>query len=296
MTSRTRGNLTVWLALVGIGVAWGATQILGKIVVTEGHHPLGISLVTTSLGACLITAWVLVRGLALPIGRKHLVYYAICGLLGTALPNYTSYTSIRELPVGIVSIVIASVPLMTFLIALAVKTERPEPKRVLGLLVGAVAVLLLVAPDASLPRPGDALWIGVALVTGLSYAVENVYISMSQPEECGPLQTLCGLSWMAVAMVLPLTALTGTWMDLTAPGHAREAIALNAALHLVAYGGFVWLIGRAGPVFAAQVGYVVTMSGVLLGVLVFDEAHTLWAWAALVLMMTGLTLVQPRQA
>ncbi|MEM0987250.1 MAG: DMT family transporter [Pseudomonadota bacterium] len=284
----------LWFALVGIGIAWGSTQVFSKIIVNEGHHPFGISLVTISLGVMMITAFLVARGVKLPFGRRHLVYYAICGLLGTALPNYTAYTSIRELPVGIVSIILAAVPLKTFLIAMMFRVERPEPRRLVGLLAGAGAVVLLVGPEASLPRAGDTLWVGVALITGLSYAIENVYIAKARPEDCGALQTLCGLSWMAFLMILPVTALTGTWMDMSDFGAAHYSAAAIAVLHLVAYGGFVWLIGRAGPVFAAQVGYVVTLSGVALGIAVFDEAHSGWVWSALALMLAGLALVQPR--
>ena len=65
--------------------------------------------------------------------------------------------------------------------------------------------------------------------------------------------------------------------------------------HILAYGGFVWLIGRAGPVFAAQVAYVVTLTGVFLGIVILGEVHSTWVWLSLVLMMAGLALVQPRE-
>ena len=35
--------------------------------------------------------------------------------------------------------------------------------------------------------------------------------------------------------------------------------------------GFVWLIAHAGPVFAAQVGYIVTTGGVVLGMVFLDD-------------------------
>jgi drug/metabolite transporter (DMT)-like permease len=62
-----------------------------------------------------------------------------------------------------------------------------------------------------------------------------------------------------------------------------------------AYFGFIWLIGQAGPVFASQVGYVVTGSGVVLGMIVYGERHSPWIWAALALMFAGLALVKPRR-
>lgn len=283
-----------WLALVLIGLAWGSTQYFSKLVVTDGHHPLGISVASTFLGACLITAVLLLRGVALPLSRRHLVFYAICGLTGTALPNFVHYTAIRELPVGVISIITAAVPMMTFVGALMFGIDRPEPRRIVGLVAGAVAVLILVVPEASLPEPEDAFWVGFALITGISYTVENIYIAKAQPPGTTALQTLCGLSWMAMLLVLPLVGVTDTWMALGDLDTAEAALVAMTVAHLIAYGGFVWLIARAGPVFAAQVGYIVTLTGVFLGIVLLGESHSAWVWLSLVIMMGGLALVQPR--
>ena len=107
----------------------------------------------------------------------------------------------------------------------------------------------------------------------------------------------------AVILVLmegsPLASTTvafglGAVFDITAFGEAEQAVIASYTLHIFAYFGFVWLITRAGPVFASLVGYVVTGIGVLLGVLVFGEEHSLWVWSALALMLIGLSLVKPR--
>ena len=60
------------------------------------------------------------------------------------------------------------------------------------------------------------------------------------------------------------------------------------------YAGYVWLAARAGAVFATQVAYVVTGSGVLWAMLLLGERFSGWVWAALVVMLLGLFLVQPR--
>ena len=291
---RPRVSLVLWAALLVIGTAWGSSQYFSKLIVSAGHHPLGISVASTGLGAVLITLFAMSRGVRLPISRRHLVFYAVCGLTGTALPNFTSYTAMRELPLGVVSIIIAAVPMMTFLAALAMRMDRAEPGRVLGLVLGTSAVLILILPDASLPRPGDAIWVLVSLMTGVAYTIENIYIARARPEDCSAMATLVGLSWVALLMILPLTWATGTWMEVTEFGTAEAALVAMTLAHLLAYGGFVWLISQAGPVFAAQVGYIVTLTGVGFGIAFLGETHSLWVWAALVLMLGGLALVQPR--
>ena len=64
----------------------------------------------------------------------------------------------------------------------------------------------------------------------------------------------------------------------------------------IAYTMFVMTIERAGPLFASQVGYVVTLAGVFWGMLLFGESHSAWVWVSLLTMLAGLALVSPRKA
>ena len=61
-----------------------------------------------------------------------------------------------------------------------------------------------------------------------------------------------------------------------------------------AYGGYIWLIARTGPIFAAQISYLITGFGVVWSMLLLGERYSGWVWLALVLIMAGLFLVRPR--
>lgn len=296
VTHQKPRNLGLWLALFLIGLGWGSTQIFSKIIVNAGHHPIGISFVSTALGALVLAVILMVMRRPLPLSRSHLIFYAVCGATGTALPHALGYTALQELQVGIVSIVIAIVPLTTLLGSLLIGLERVEPVRLAGLALGGVAVLLLVVPDTSLPSSEQAIWIALPVLTSLSYTVENIYIAKAKPEGLDPMQVMCGLFVAALVMLIPVVVATGTWMPVGRLDAAELSLVVMTFAHIGAYAGFVWLIGRAGPVFAAQVAYIVTLSGVGLGMLVFGESHSAWVWWSLVLMMLGLALVQPRDA
>ncbi|MEM1160958.1 MAG: DMT family transporter [Pseudomonadota bacterium] len=284
-----------WIALLLVGIAWGGTQVLSKLVVEGGHHAIGISFLATAVGAAILAGYIVLTRQALPLGRRYLLFYAIAGALGTALPNALSYEAMRHLSVGVVSIVLALVPIMTLLLALVLRMERPDPVRLAGLGLGAVAVLVLVVPEASLPAPDQAIWVALPVLSCLCYALENVYIAKSRPENLAPLQVMCGLFWAALIMLLPTVWISDTWMIPGAFDGSEFALVAMTLGHIGAYSGFVWLIGRAGPVFAAQVAYVVTLTGVFMGMAIFGEAHSAWVWLSLVMMMAGLTLVRPRE-
>jgi drug/metabolite transporter (DMT)-like permease len=64
-------------------------------------------------------------------------------------------------------------------------------------------------------------------------------------------------------------------------------------LNALAYAGYVWLVGRAGSLFASQVAYLVTGFGVLWSMILLGERYSAWVWAAFALMLVGVALVQP---
>ena len=284
-----------WLMLVVIGCAWGATGPFSKLAVSSGHNPIGISFWNTAVCAGAMLVILLVTRRRLPLARRHLIFYMVCGFLGTAFPNVLSYTAYGHLPVGVIQIIIALVPIATLMLALPLGMEKPDAKRLIGLLLGVLAVAMIVLPDASLPDPEMAGWVALPVCVSLAYAGENLYIAKSRPAGCDALTTLAGLSWGAVLQLLPAMILADAWFPLLPPGPPELAIFAIAALHLCAYFGYIWLIGRAGPVFASQVGYFVTASGVLLAMAIFGERHSLWIWGALALMFAGVTLVKPKQ-
>lgn len=284
-----------WLVLVAIGLAWGATGPLSKLAVSTGNHPVGVTFWHSALGAAAFTLALLLSGRRLPLDWRHIRFFLGCGLLGTALPNTLSYTAYPHLPVGVMMMVLSLVPMATMLLALPLGMERPEPRRLAGLGLGAVAVLMIALPESSLPNPDQAIWVLLPVLVTLSYAGENIYISAARPATCDTLTTLCGLSWGALVLLAPAVIAAGAWVDITRMGPPEQAILASTGVHVFAYSGFVWLIARAGPVFAAQVGYVVTGSGVAMGMLVYGERHSSWVWGALGLMFAGLALVKPRR-
>ncbi len=285
----------LWLALVVIGIGWGITGPLSKLAVSTGNHPIGVTFWETVIGAVVVTAILLASGRRLPLDRRHLVFFLICGFLGTALPISLSYTAYQHLPIGVIAISIALVPMATLLLALPLGIERPELQRLAGLGLGVVAVGLIVIPKASLPEPGQAAWVALPVIVSLAYAAENIYIAIARPPGCGALTVICGLSWGALILLTPALVAAGAWVDIARLGPPEQAIIASSALHMGAYFGFIWLIGQAGPVFASQVAYVVTGSGVILGMIVYAERHSPWFWAALALMFAGLALVKPKR-
>ncbi|MFQ5786257.1 MAG: EamA/RhaT family transporter, partial [Alphaproteobacteria bacterium] len=105
-----------------------------------------------------------------------------------------------------------------------------------------------------------------------------------------------GMLMSAVALAAPLAVFSGGTYMIGAPWNAVDVAVLGlptitGIAHIILFE----LIRVAGPVFFSQVGYLVTLAGVLWGMLLFGERHSPWIWAALALMFAGLALVNMRR-
>ena len=281
--------------LVALGMTWGLTIPLTKIAVSTGHKPLGLIFWQMLLATVALSAISVARRVGPTLNRRTLIYFLAIGLLGTIFPNSFSYLAASHLPAGVMGIVIASVPMFSLGIALGLRIERPSFRRGMGVLLGAGAVVLLVGPETSLPDPDKAIFVLVALVAPFCYGVEGNYIATKAPADVDPVVTLLGASAIGCLIAWPLAVSTNSWVDLfTTWGPAEWALLLSALCHVVAYTSYIWMVGKAGPVFASQAAYVVTVSAVLLSALILRETYSAWVWSALVLMIAGLALVQPR--
>jgi len=285
----------LWFVLIFIGIAWGGTGPLSKLAVSTGYHPIGITLWSDVIGGLILTIIIFARGHRIPLSKGHILFYIACGLLGTAIPSSTLYEAYNHLPIGVNMIVQSLVPMITIAISVPMRLDHMNLQRGIGLTLGILAVILIAAPQTSLPDPSLAIWVLLPVIASISYSVENVVIAKYQPRDCDPVTTICGLSWGALVWLIPALFITDGWVIPTSFGPPEQAIIGTGILHIIAYVGFVWLIDNAGPVFAAQVAYVVTGAGVLFGILFYHESHSYWIWLALALMMIGLSLVKPRK-
>ena len=216
-------------------------------------------------------------------------------LIGTLIPNYAFYASVPHLPAGIMSILISTVPLIAFPMALALRHDRFEVKRLVGLLQGLTGVALIALPQSGLPDPGMAAYLPLAMLGPLFYALEGTFVSRFGMADMDPVQAMAGVSLAGLILCVPLLVASGQWVDPLAQfGRAEQALVLSSLLHAMLYATYVGLAARAGAVFATQTSYIVTAAGLLWSMLLLGERFSPMVWAALAVMLAGLTLVQPR--
>ncbi len=283
-----RWFFVVVLAVLGVG--WGSTQSLGKMAVATGHQPFGLIFWQLAVGAVVLGVVSAVRGRGLVFTREALTFYVVIAVIGTIIPNATFYAAVVHLPAGIMSILISTVPLLAFPMALTLGLDRFSVGRLSGLLLGLLGVALIADPSGGVSFG----WVLVAMIGPLFYAVEANYVARGGMGGMDAVQAMFGVSVVGTVIAAPIAWATGQWVDPSPMGRAEGALVLSSVVHALVYASYVWLASKAGSVFASQCSYLVTASGVFWAMLLLGERFSPLVWVALVVMLAGVALVQPR--
>lgn len=278
-----------------MGAGWGLTQPLSKIAVSEGYRHFGLIFWQMVIGAAVLAVFQKLKGKPLRVDGAALRMYLLIALIGTIIPNSATYEAIRHLPSGLISILLALVPMFAFPIALGLGNEGFAWPRLMGLCLGLAGVLLIIGPEASLPDRAVIVFVPLALIAPLFYGLEGNVVARWGTAGLSAVEVLFGASLVGAIVSLPLALLSGQFISPMPPyGLPDVALLMAALIHVVVYTTYVWMVGRAGPIFAVQVSYLVTGFGVIWAILILDESYTGWVWSAMAVMMIGMALVQPR--
>ena len=284
-----------YLMITVAGFIWGATFSLALMATSEGAHPLAISAWQVVVTGFVLTC---VCGYSrVPVFRlRHLRHYALIAIIGITAPNLAYYYAAPHLSAGILSITVSTVPLITYAIMVVLHYESVFVKRIFGIFLGLIAILLLILPEQGVNSSDANIWILLALSSAVMYSLENVYIGHGVDHRIDIREVLCGSNLVAIVLQFPLAMSLGvaeppSWM-LTTPGLALVGIGIGSS---IAYAMFFYTIKASGAVFASQCAYIVTLSGVFWGIILFGEQHNLWVWSSIVVLMIGLVLVTPNR-
>jgi drug/metabolite transporter (DMT)-like permease len=292
----TGHRLFPYFLIVTAGVIWGATFSLALIATAQGAHPLGLSAWQVVLTAAFFLVAFLFSRFTL-FNIRHLRHYLVLALVGITAPNLFYYYAAPHLSAGLLAITISTVPLFTYAIMLLLRFESIVVHRIVGILLGMIAILLLVLPDHGFSSDDASFWVLVVIICALLYAIENVYIGRGVEPSIDIRELLFASNLLASLFQFPLAIYLGVdepagWL-VSEAGLAIAGIALGSGF---AYAMFFFTIKTAGPVFASQCAYVVTISGVIWGIIIFSEQHSIWIWISMAVMMIGLALVSPDKA
>jgi drug/metabolite transporter (DMT)-like permease len=275
----------VWTALVTVYVIWGSTY-LGIAYAGETIPPVFAASTRFIAAGALMFGVLRLRGGSWRISRRELLS---CILIGALLPgaNAILFVAERNVPTGLASLIIASVPLWVVVLRLAGRERLPWPTLAsVGIGFAGVAVL-------AQPSGGAKLWgIGLCIVSAVMWATGSVlaariempadaFVSTAYEMLAGGL-LLLPFSLLTVHDFSPSTASILGWIYLVVAGS------------VIGYSAYGWLLQNAPLGLVSTYAYVNPIVAIALGVLFRGEQLTwrLIGGAAIVVVAVALVVRQ----
>jgi drug/metabolite transporter (DMT)-like permease len=282
------------LLFLGLGFAWGIPYLLIKIAVEE-ISPSALVLYRCALAALLLLPIALVRGAVMPVLRRWrpLLAYTVIEI---AIPWVTLGEAEQHLPSSTTGLLIAAVPLAGLAVAyLTGRAESLAPSAWLGLGLGIAGVAALVGLDVG---GSDLHAVGLVGVTVVGYAVGPAILARSLGDVPGLGVVALSLT-IASLMYVPIVLGTdGVPSEMPSGEVVLSVVVLAFVCTAAAFLMLFALVGEVGPVRATTITYVNPAVAVVAGVVVLDEAWTVWTVVGFLLVVAGSYLVnrRPRRA
>ncbi len=291
-------RLVPLLILLVLGTIWGGTFTVSKIALGAGVSPWSYAFWQCAGAGLVVLALSWWQGEMPALSWTSIRFNAVCGIVGIVLPISAMYFVLTRLPAGVMAVVVATIPLFTYAYSRLLGMERFAWRRAGGVALGFAGALLILLPkEASLPSPDLIAWAALAFVTPALYAAGNIYVARWRPPETSTLTLTAGMLIVATLGLVPAVAVTGGLYPLGLPlGTAEIAILVQIGISSLGYILFFELIRIAGPVYFSQVGYVVTLTGMIWAMWIFDDSYSAWVWAASELIFAGFGMVNRRPA
>ncbi|MGF1792331.1 DMT family transporter [Photobacterium profundum] len=277
------------LYILGVGISVAVNFALAKYSVMNGFSPLEVLVLPLLGSAIILLALLALKGELKALKVQHLRYYIFAGLLGVSLPNLASNFALQEVAASTFSVLITLSPLFTLLLSIPFQKAGLTFKRVMGIGIGFVAVLLVtISPDFKLKDDGGMLLLATSVP--LFLAMGNIYRSKSYPVGANPIALATGVLCIQVLIWLPISLMVGGSSIYDAPQSSRLILMLMAIISAFSYLLTFRLQQLTDGLGFSQVGNVVTVTGVGIGIFFFAEAFHYRLIVALALLFIGLAM------
>ena len=272
------------------GLLWGSAFLLIKIAIVT-IPPYTLTMGRMGIATLALFVVLILRGQWLPLDRKSLTLFAFIGLFGSALPFTLINWGEIHIPSGLAAVLMGIMPITTALLAHFFIPDEPFGwRKAIGIFVAFGGLLVLVGIDAISGFDSSVTAQIAMLCAAAAYAVTTTFTRLRVAHPGLIMAT--GSSMMGFLWVLPLALVYDRPWSLTPDLMGVSATVLLGLLpSAVGILLFFHLIRRVGATIFAQVNYLIPLVGAFLGVVFLGEALNWQLISALVLVLSGISIV-----
>ncbi len=285
-----------WGLLVTLSVLWGGSFFFVAIAVQE-LPPLTIVVLRVGLAALALLALIRVMGMVLPTDRTVWAAFLAMGFLNNAVPFSLIVWSQTHIASGVASILNATTPLFTVLVAhVLTRDEKMTGGRLAGVLIAFAGAAVMIGGTALQSLGVNVVAQFACLAAAISYAVAGVFGRRFAALGVAPMVTATGQVTASSLMLLPVMLVVDRPWRLPAPSLDSIAAVLGLALlsTAVAYILYFRILATAGATNLLLVTFLVPVSAILLGLLVLGETLEPRHFIGMALIGLGLAAIDGR--
>ena len=280
------------LPAILLGSAWGLSIILIKYAAQSGINFFQIIFVSTVGVATTLFCYLRLTNRRFAYSSRFLLFGLICGSTAYFVPEFFSLMVLEHISAGLLSIVLTTSPLFTYLLALMFKEDELNIRKVFGLIIGFLGVLILLLSRNTFSIEQINTWLFLSFLIALSYAIHDVYASMNWPGDYDAIEVAFGESIFVGVLALPFMLFNLNISESIVNWHnGYWIVILLTVLWSFERILFFSTIKKGGAVFAAQAAYVSPPVSILLGMLLFDETFEIILWVCLIIILISVTLI-----
>ncbi|WP_315778565.1 MULTISPECIES: DMT family transporter [unclassified Bradyrhizobium] len=260
-----------WSLLGLLSLLWSGSFIFNGLALKE-LPPLTLVLLRIALAAAILLPILRLRGLDLPRGIAGWRPYFAVALFNNVVPFCLIVIGQTYITSGLAAVLNATTPLFTIAVMAAAGEEGLSARRVAGLIVGLVGVVVL--------RGGASVGGGYGILFGLgasfSYGVAALLVRRHLANS-PPLATATFQLSASSAMMLVVAGVVDQPWRLPMPGLQTwlAIIALATLSTAFAYIVFFQVLRRSGATNVTLVTLLIPLTTMLLGYLVLGESVSL---------------------
>lgn len=285
-----------WGLLVTLSVLWGGSFFFVAVAVEE-LPPLTIVVLRVGLAALALLALTRVMGIALPAERRVWAAFLAMGFLNNAVPFTLIVWSQTHIASGIASILNATTPLFTVVLAhVLTRDEKMTGGRLAGVLIALAGAAVMIGGTALQSLGVNVVAQLACLAAAIFYAVAGVFGRRFVALGIAPMVTATGQVTASSLMLLPVMLIVDRPWQLSAPSLDTVAALFGLAILSTAVGYILYfrILATAGATNLLLVTFLVPVSAILLGLFFLGETLEPRHFAGIVLIGLGLAAIDGR--
>jgi drug/metabolite transporter (DMT)-like permease len=262
-----------WMLLGVLSILWGTSFSLTEVILTE-VPPFTLVFLRVLFAALSLLVLLRLFRMRFPRGLKAWSLLMVTAFIGNAVPFSFIVWGQQYIQSSLAAILMATGPLFTLLLAhFATHDERMRPGKVLALVLGFIAVVVLVGPDALKGIGSNVIGQLCMLAAALSYGIASIIGRRYQELGLKPLPLAAAQLSIAVIFLLPFTiSMDQPWTQDFPSWPVALAVVVNGVLSTgIPYIIYFRILAVGGATNVMLVTFLVPLVAAVTGSLALNE-------------------------